>query len=94
MTRLRHWPPGASLSLGLNLRSPAGSALFVQLVAKSDVILSNFKPGTLESLGLGYDMLRNINPQLVVADSSAFGASGPWAERMGYGPLVRASTGS
>lgn len=79
-------------SLGLNLRLPEGRALFEQLVAQSDVVLSNFKPGTLESLGLGYNDLRRINPSIVVADSSAFGNTGPWSRRMGYGPLVRAST--
>ena len=81
------------LGLGLNLRDPEGKALFLQLVARSDVILSNFKPGTLESLGLGYDALRAINPRLIMADSSAFGPTGPWSKRLGYGPLVRASAG-
>ncbi|TMR98440.1 CaiB/BaiF CoA transferase family protein [Nonomuraea basaltis] len=79
--------------LGLNLRSPEGVALFKRLVAGADVVLSNFKPGTLESLGLGYDDLRTINPKIVMADSSAFGSWGPWSKRLGYGPLVRASTG-
>jgi crotonobetainyl-CoA:carnitine CoA-transferase CaiB-like acyl-CoA transferase len=93
MTASFAWGNRGKLGLGLDLRSARGRELFLQLAAKSDVILSNFKPGTLESLGLGYDVLRNVNPQLVVADSSAFGASGSWAKRMGYGPLVRASTG-
>ena len=47
----------------------------------------------MESLGLGYDVLAAANPALVVADSSAFGTTGPWSGRMGYGPLVRAATG-
>jgi crotonobetainyl-CoA:carnitine CoA-transferase CaiB-like acyl-CoA transferase len=80
-------------SLGLNLRRADGRALFLALAATADVVMSNFKPGTLESLGLGYDVLAAINPGLVVVDSSAFGATGPWRERMGYGPLVRAATG-
>jgi crotonobetainyl-CoA:carnitine CoA-transferase CaiB-like acyl-CoA transferase len=80
-------------SLGINLRDPVGRALFIDLAAKADVILSNFKPGTMESLGLGYDVLAAANPALVVADSSAFGTTGPWSGRMGYGPLVRAATG-
>lgn len=87
------WGHRGKLGLGLDLRSARGRELFLRLAAKSDVILSNFKPETLESLGLGYDVLRDVNPRLVVADSSALGASGPWAKRMGYGPLVRASTG-
>jgi crotonobetainyl-CoA:carnitine CoA-transferase CaiB-like acyl-CoA transferase len=80
-------------SLGLNLRSPDGQALLRRLVAQSDVLLSNFKGGTLQSLGLDYATLRKINPGIIVTDSSAFGPSGPWSDRMGYGPLVRASAG-
>jgi len=80
-------------SLGLNLRSDNGVKLFKELAAKSDLILSNFKPGTMESLGIGYDVIREINPRIVMADSSALGRSGPLSRSMGYGPLVRASTG-
>jgi crotonobetainyl-CoA:carnitine CoA-transferase CaiB-like acyl-CoA transferase len=80
-------------SLGLNLRSAAGKKLFGELVAKSDVVLTNFRPGTMESLDLGYEELRAINPRIVMVESSAFGANGPWATRMGYGPLVRSAVG-
>jgi crotonobetainyl-CoA:carnitine CoA-transferase CaiB-like acyl-CoA transferase len=80
-------------SLGLNLRGAAGNKLFGELVTKSDVVLTNFRPGTMESLGLGYEVLRAINPRIIMVESSAFGASGPWATRMGYGPLVRAAVG-
>lgn len=81
------------LGLGLNLRDPQGKALFLELAKTADVVFSNFKPGTMESLGLGYDALSAVNPGIVVIDSSAFGPTGPWAKRLGYGPLVRASTG-
>lgn len=81
------------LGLGLNLRDPEGKALFLRMVEQTDVILSNFKPGTLESLGLDYAVLSRINPGIIMADSSAFGSSGPWSRRLGYGPLVRASAG-
>ncbi|MFJ3798654.1 crotonase/enoyl-CoA hydratase family protein [Streptomyces sp. NPDC090088] len=87
------WGHRNKRSLGLNLRDPEGAALFRRLAAEADVVLSNFKPGTLEALGLGPDVLLGLNPRLIVADSSAFGGSGPWSRRMGYGPLVRASTG-
>lgn len=80
-------------SLGLDLRHEKGRALFLDLVKQADVLLSNFKPGTLDSLGIGADLLSATNPRLVMADSSAFGATGPWAKRLGYGPLVRAATG-
>jgi crotonobetainyl-CoA:carnitine CoA-transferase CaiB-like acyl-CoA transferase len=79
--------------LGLNLRDPAGKDLLYKLVAQSDVVLSNFKGGTLESLGLDYATLKQVNPGIILTDSSAFGPSGPWSKRMGYGPLVRASAG-
>lgn len=80
-------------SFGLNLRREEGIALFKELVRKSDIVLSNFKPGTMESLGLGYNVLKQINPRIIVSDSSALGNSGPRSRSMGYGPLVRAATG-
>jgi len=57
------------------------------------VLLSNFKPGTLDGLGLSEEKLRAANPRLVMSDSSAFGAGGPWSSKLGYGPLVRAAAG-
>jgi len=79
--------------LGLNLRSEKGRALFCELIKTTDVLLSNFKPGTLASLGLNEATLRALNPGLIMLDSSAFGVTGPWNRRLGYGPLVRASSG-
>ena len=60
-----------SKSIGVNLRSPEGVDLVKRLVAQSDVVLANFKPGTLEKLGLGAQALREINPGIVIASSSA-----------------------
>ena len=102
---LRQTPPGQVMSrswalahrneygLGLDLRSPKGADIFSRLVAGADAVFANFKPGTLGFLGFAYDKLRELNPRIVLAESSAFGASGPWSARMGYGPLVRATTG-
>lgn len=87
------WGHRNKRSLGLNLKSAEGIELFKSLVAQSDVVLTNFKPGTLEKLGLGYEQLAQINPRIIVSESSAFGNHGPWSSRMGYGPLVRASSG-
>lgn len=81
------------LSLGLDLRSGEGKEIFLALVQVSDVILSNFKPGTLESLGITYEDLVKVNPRIIMSDSSALGSHGPKSRRMGYGPLVRAETG-
>jgi crotonobetainyl-CoA:carnitine CoA-transferase CaiB-like acyl-CoA transferase len=82
-----------SNSLGVNLRSGEGVEVIKRLVAQCDVVLSNFKPGTLEKLGLAPQTLREINPEIVVVSSSALGASGPWRGWMGYGPLVRCVSG-
>lgn len=79
--------------LGLELRTPAGAAIFERMVAGADGVFANFKPGTLAALGFSYQRLHELNPQLVLAESSAFGESGPWSARMGYGPLVRSATG-
>lgn len=80
-------------SLGLNLRDPEGKAIFERMVAQADVVLTNFKPGTMQGLDLGYEDLQRIKPDIIMVESSAFGSTGPWAKRMGYGPLVRAASG-
>ncbi|WNG86130.1 CoA transferase [Mycobacterium sp. ITM-2016-00317] len=80
-------------SIGIDLRSDEGRALAHRLVQQCDVVLSNFKPGVAQALGMDHATLRQINPGIVVVDSSAFGPTGPWAERLGYGPLVRAAVG-
>lgn len=87
------WGHRNKRSLGIDLRNPRGRELFLRLVAASDVVASNFKPGTMASLGLDYATLKQANPGIVVIDSSALGNSGPASSRMGYGPLVRAFTG-
>ncbi|MEB3023904.1 CaiB/BaiF CoA-transferase family protein [[Mycobacterium] crassicus] len=87
------WTHRNNLGLGLDLRSSAGSGIFGRLVGAADAVFANFKPGTLAALGFSYDALRGLNPRVVLAESSAFGETGPWSARMGYGPLVRATTG-
>lgn len=80
-------------SFGLNLRSPEGIRIFKRLAADADIVLANFKPGTLASMRLSYDELAAVNPRIIVSESSAFGSVGPWNKRLGYGPLVRAACG-
>nr|WP_268778128.1 CoA transferase [Mycolicibacterium malmesburyense]CRL74235.1 putative acyl-CoA transferase/carnitine dehydratase [Mycolicibacterium malmesburyense] len=80
-------------SIGLDLRTDEGRELAHRLAASADVVLTNFKPGVAEALGMDHATLRRINPGIVVVDSSAFGATGTWAQRLGYGPLVRAAVG-
>ena len=80
-------------SFGVNLRAPEGVALLKRLVAEADVVLENFKPGTLERLGLGYESLRAVNPDVVMLSTNAFGSTGPWSGWLGYGPIVRCASG-
>lgn len=80
-------------SISIDLRIAEGRALAHRLVESADVVLTNFKPGVAASLGMDHDTLHRINPGIVVVDSSAFGPTGPWANRLGYGPLVRAAAG-
>ncbi|WP_438822717.1 CaiB/BaiF CoA transferase family protein [Nocardia barduliensis] len=87
------WGHRNKRSLGLDLRSAEGAELFRALAADADVVLANFKPGTLASMGLAPEALLALNSRLVISESSAFGSAGPWRTRLGYGPLVRASCG-
>ena len=87
------WAHRNSYGFGLELRSPQGAEVFAGLVSTADAVFANFKPGTLAALGFSFERLRELNPRLVLAESSAFGDTGPWSAQMGYGPLVRATTG-
>jgi len=87
------WTHRNNLAFGVDLRSAAGKRVFSRLVADADAVFANFKPGTLAALGFPYDTLHGLNPRVVLAESSAFGDRGPWSNRLGYGPLVRATAG-
>jgi crotonobetainyl-CoA:carnitine CoA-transferase CaiB-like acyl-CoA transferase len=87
------WTHRNNLAFGVDLRSAAGKQVFGRLVADADAVFANFKPGTLAALGFPYDTLKSLNQRIVLAESSAFGDRGPWSNRLGYGPLVRATAG-
>lgn len=80
-------------SLTLDLRTPEGSDLLKQLVAKSDVLVENFQPGTFESWGLSWEELRQHNPALVMVRISAYGQTGPYRDRPGFGRIANAFGG-
>jgi formyl-CoA transferase len=80
-------------SITLNLKQPEGKRLFLDLVKKCDVLLENFRPGTMERLGLGYETLRDENPRLVYAAISGFGQTGPYRDRPGYDIIGQAMGG-
>ena len=77
----------------LNLRDERGQELLVELVKRSDVLVENFRPGTLEKWNLGYDRLSEVNPKLVLARVSGYGQTGPYAERAGFASVSEAMGG-
>src|SRR5437867_4714616 len=102
----RSWPPfveGESTyfmsvnrnkkSVTLNLKAPEGRRLLEALARKSDVLLENFRTGTMEKLGCGYRALSRLNPRLVYCSVSGFGESGPEAHRAGYDLVIQAESG-
>ncbi len=80
-------------SLTLDLRLPEGAEILKRLVATADVVIANFRPGTLEKWKLGYDTLALINPGLVMLEVSGFGRQGALAGRPGFGTLAEARSG-
>ena len=102
----RTWPPhkdGESAGyivnnrnkrgISVNLKTPEGVAVVRRLVARADVLIENFRTGTMEEFGLGYDSLVSDNPRLVYCSVSAFGRTGPRAEGAGYEALMQAFSG-
>ncbi|HEV8587205.1 MAG TPA: CoA transferase [Methylomirabilota bacterium] len=81
-------------SITCNLRAPEGQALLKRLAATADVLAENFRPGTMERWGLGWDDLRAVNRGLVMVRISAFGQTGPARERPGFGRIAAAVSGA
>ena len=80
-------------SITLNLKAPEGKEILKELVKKVDVLVENFRPGTMEKLGLGYDVLKEINPRLIYASSTGYGQTGPYSQRPAYDAVVQAMGG-
>ena len=77
----------------LNLKEPEGKEIFKEMVKKADVVLENYRPGTMEKLGLGYDVLKEVNPGIVYGSISGFGHTGPLSKRAGYDIVGQAMGG-
>ncbi len=79
--------------ISIDLRGEAGRALIRDLAVKCDIVVENFKPGTLEKWGLGWEDLSKLNPRLVMVRISGFGQDGPYSHRPGYGVVCEAVSG-
>jgi crotonobetainyl-CoA:carnitine CoA-transferase CaiB-like acyl-CoA transferase len=79
--------------VGLYLGDPEGAQVFLELARTADVIVENFRPGTLERWGVGYDKLREVNPGIVLVRVTGFGQDGPYAHRPGFGTLAESMSG-
>jgi crotonobetainyl-CoA:carnitine CoA-transferase CaiB-like acyl-CoA transferase len=80
-------------SITINLKTQEGKEIFKELVKQSDVLLENFRPGTMDRLGLGYEELKKINPRLIYSAISGFGQTGPYRLRPGYDIIGQAMGG-
>lgn len=90
-----HWKVYArnKRSLALDYRAPEGREVLLRLVEHAEVLVENFVPGKLERMGLGPDILHEINPKLVIARVSGWGQTGPFAGKPGFGSLIEAMSG-
>ncbi|MBF5001976.1 CoA transferase [Nocardia sp. BSTN01] len=79
--------------VSLDLRVPAGRDIFLELARTADVVVESFRPGTLERWGIGYDVLSELNPGLVLARVSGYGQTGPYASRAGYASVAEGISG-
>lgn len=80
-------------SITLNLKEAEGKALFLELLKKSDVVIENFKTGTMDRLGLGYETLKQVNPGIISCSVTGFGHTGPLSKNPGFDPVVQAMSG-
>ncbi len=80
-------------SLTLDLKQPEGKAIFLELVARADVVVENFAPGVTRRLGLDWESLRVVKPRLVYGSISGFGQEGPWSKRPGYDQVAQGMSG-
>src|SRR5262249_7421130 len=81
-------------SLTLDFTTPRGKEILLELVRRSDVLVENFRPGTLERHALGWETLHEMNPRLVMLRISGFGQTGPYRSRRGFGRIAEAMSGS
>ena len=80
-------------SLSIDLRREEGKEVLRKLVKVSDVLVQNFRPGTIETMGFGYDVLKELNPRIIMVNVSAYGQFGPYKDQIGYDPIGQTMSG-
>ena len=80
-------------SLSIDLRKEEGKEVLRKLVRISDVLLQNFRPGTIATMGFGYDVLKDLNPRIIMVNVSAYGQFGPYKDQIGYDPIGQTMSG-
>lgn len=80
-------------SLSMDLRKEKGKEVLRKLVEVSDVLVQNFRPGTIEKMGFGYDVLKKLNPKIIMVNVSAYGQFGPYRDNIGYDPIGQTMSG-
>ena len=80
-------------SLSIDLRKEQGKEVLSKLVKVSDVLLQNFRPGTIATMGFGYDVLYELNPRIIMVNVSAYGQFGPYSDQIGYDPIGQTMSG-
>ena len=81
-------------SITLNLKHPDGVAIFKKLLQQADIMVENFAPGTIENLGLGYEVVKEMNPRLIYASIKGFGSSGAHSEFKSFDMIAQAMGGA
>lgn len=79
--------------IAVDLKTPQGLALVMRLAAEADVLVQNFRPGAIERMGLGYDTVTEVNPNIVYCSISGFGETGPYAHKRVYDPVIQSLSG-
>ena len=80
-------------SLSIDLRSSEGKEILTDLIKQSDILIQNFRPGTIDIMGFGYETLKDINPKIIMVNVSAYGQYGPYKDRVGFDPIGQAMGG-
>ncbi len=80
-------------SVTIDLKNETGKSLFLKLVKNADVVLENFKTGTVDRLGIGYEQLKEVNPNIIMCSVTGYGQTGPYSKEPGFDPVIQAISG-